>query len=45
MRFTTDQVWNQEKLRRVGSGCGLMPDDLLQVLGEKQIDAGSFPQA
>jgi len=45
MRFAPDQAWNQEKLQRVGSGCGRTPDDLLQVLREKQTDAGSFPQA
>ena len=45
MRFAPDHAWNQEKLRRVGSGCGLTPDDLLPVLREKQTDAGSSPQA
>ena len=45
IRFAPDHAWNQEKLERVGSGCGLTPDDLLQVLREKQTDAGSSPQA
>ena len=45
IHFAPDHAWNQEKLRRVGSGCGLTPDDLLQVLREKQTDAGSSPQA
>ena len=45
IRFAPDHAWNQEKLRRVGSGCGLTPDDLLQVLRVKQTDAGSSPQA
>ena len=45
IRFAPDHAWNQEKLERVGSGCGLTPDDLLQVLREKQTDASSSPQA
>jgi hypothetical protein len=45
IHFAPDHAWNQEKLRRVGSGCGLTPDDLLQVLREKQTDGGSSPQA
>ncbi len=45
IRFAPDHAWNQEKLRRVGSGCGLTPDDLLKVLRAKQTDAGSSPQA
>ena len=45
IRFAPDHAWNQEKLERVGSGCGLTPADLLQVLREKQTDAGSSPQA
>jgi hypothetical protein len=45
MRFAPDQAWNQEKLRRVGSGCGLTPESLLQVLREKQTNAGGPPPA
>jgi len=45
IHFAPDHAWDQEKLQRVGSGCGLTPDDLLQVLREKQTDAGSSPQA
>jgi len=45
IRFAPDHAWNPEKIRRVGSGCGLTPDDLLQVLREKQTNAGGPPQA
>jgi hypothetical protein len=44
IRFAPDHAWNQETLERVGSGSGLTPDDLLQVLREQQTDAGSSPQ-
>jgi len=43
-RFAPDHAWNPEKMRRVGSGCGLTPDGLLQVLREKQRNAASSPQ-
>ena len=44
-RFAPDHAWNPEKMRRVGSGCGLTPESLLQVLREKQTNAGRPPQA
>ncbi len=44
-RFAPQHTWNPEKLKRVGSGCGLTPDDLRQVLREKQTDADSSAPA
>ena len=44
-RFAPDHAWNPEKMRRVGSGCGLTPESLLQVLREQQTNAGRPPQA
>jgi hypothetical protein len=44
-RFAPDHAWNPEKMRRVGSGCGLNPESLLQVLREKQTNAGGPPHA
>jgi hypothetical protein len=44
-RFAPDHAWNPEKMRRVGSGCGLAPESLLQVLREKQTHAVRPPQA
>jgi len=43
-RFAPDHAWNPGKMRRVGSGCGLTPDGLLQVLREKQGNASGSPQ-
>jgi hypothetical protein len=43
--FAPEHAWNPEKMRRVGSGCGLTPESLLQVLREKQTNAGRPPQA
>ena len=42
-RFAPQHAWNPEKVRRVGGGCGLTPESLLQVLREKQKDAGGPP--
>jgi hypothetical protein len=44
-RFAPQHTWNPEKLRRVGSGCGLTPENLLRVLREKQANASEHPQA
>ena len=44
-RFAPQPAWNPEKMRRVGSGCGLTPESLLQVLREKQANAGGPTQA
>jgi len=44
-RFAPDHSWDPEKMRRVGSGCGLAPESLLQVLREEQTNAGGPPHA
>ena len=43
-RFAPDHAWNPGKMRRVGSGCGLTPEGLLQALREKQGNASGSPQ-
>ncbi len=44
-RFAPDHAWDPEKTRSVRSGCGLTPETLLQVLREKQTNAGGPPHA